>query len=174
MTNTTESHIADLDGATKRIALASASPARRALLQGVGVELEVVAADIDEGEIRERLLALGTPAGEIASALAREKAEEVAGRLDKSLTIIAADQILLFEGDIFEKPNDREAARETLRLLRGKTHELISAVTAYRAGREIWSCRESAHLTMRDFRMNFWKTICGRMRVSSPASALIA
>ena len=142
-----------------RLVLASASPARRHLLEAAGLEFEVMAADIDERLVRDELLAKGRSPGDIARALARAKAEEVAARLGGrpggGVVIIAADQILLFEGEIFEKPADPAAARETLKRLRGKTHELMSAVTGYRAGRQIWSCLESAHLTMRDFSDDF-------------------
>lgn len=146
-----------------RLVLASASPTRRALLEAAGLEFEVMAANIDEGSIRDEMLSKGRPPGEIAQALAAAKAEEVAarpgGRPDDgpgaAPLIIGADQILLFEGEIFEKPADLAAARKTLERLRGKTHELISAVTGYRAGRHIWFCLESAHLTMRDFSDDF-------------------
>ncbi len=142
-----------------RLVLASASPTRRALLAAAGLEFEVMAADIDEGRIRDELLSKGRSPGEIAQALAAAKAEDVAARLDgkpdDTPLIIGADQILLFEGEIFEKPADLATARKTLERLRGKTHELISAVTGYRAGRHIWSCLESAHLTMRDFSDDF-------------------
>ena len=146
-----------------RLVLASASPARRALLEAAGLEFEVIAADIDESLIRGELLLKDQSPGEIAQALAGAKAEEVAARLEERLddrpggtpVIIGADQILLFKGEIYEKPVDLAAARETLKKLRGKTHELITAVTGYRAGRHIWSCLESAHLTMRDFSDDF-------------------
>lgn len=140
---------------TARLVLASASPARRALLEGAGIEIEIMPAEVDEGKIRDELLSCDTPPGEIAAALAAEKARDVSGRLGDGPTIIGADQILLFEGEIFEKPEDRDAARETLRRLRGKTHELISAVTAFQGGAQTWACRESARLTMRDFSDDF-------------------
>lgn len=150
-----------------QLVLASASPARRALLEGAGVTFEVMPAEIDEGEIRDQMLSLGAGPGEIAGALASAKAKDVADRLGGETIIIGADQILLFEGEIFEKPGDRAAARETLRRLRGKSHELISAVTAFRpseradeqaskqTSEQIWACQESARLTMRDFSDEF-------------------
>lgn len=153
------------------LVLASASPTRRDLFEAAGLAFEVIAADIDERLIRDELLSKGQSPGEIAQALADAKAEEVAARLEEwpndrlddrpndypggMPLIIGADQILLFEGEIYEKPADLAAARETLKKLRGKTHELITAVTGYRAGRHTWSCLERAHLTMRDFSDDF-------------------
>lgn len=138
-----------------RLVLASASPARRALLEGAGVVFDVMPAEIDEGEIRERLLLRNTPPEKIAAALAAAKARDVMARSGAAQVVVGADQILLFEGEIFDKPDDQEAARETLRRLRGKTHELISAVTAYRDGEQRWSCFERPRLTMRDFSDDF-------------------
>jgi septum formation protein len=140
---------------TGKLVLASASPARRQLLTGAGLDFTVLAADIDEAAMREELLLTGTTPGEIASALAGAKAKEVAAQFGAEPIIIGADQILLFEGEIFEKPRDLAAARNTLKRLRGKSHELISAVVTSRAGREVWSCRDSARLTMRDFSDDF-------------------
>lgn len=112
-------------------------------------------ADVDEGSIRDELLSQGKEPGEIATALAEAKAEEVAARADGTSITIGADQILLFEDEIFEKPGDINAARTTLKRLRGKNHKLISAVVGYRQGSKIWSCREGASLTMRDFSDDF-------------------
>lgn len=147
----------NLDGTL--LVLASASPARRALLASAGLEFEIAVADIDETEIRDELLSLGTPPGEIATTLAQGKAEAVTkqttGQFNNTAIIIGADQVLVFEDEIFEKPKNHGAAHDTLKRLRGKTHELISAAVGYRAGRQIWSCRESAQLTMRNFSDDF-------------------
>lgn len=143
-----------------RVILASASPTRRQLLQDAGLDFEVMAADINEGRIRHELLLQGATPTDIAAALAAAKAENVTTQLDTrrsggNPTVIGADQILLFEDEIFEKPTDHIAARDTLKRLRGKSHQLISAVTAHRANRQVWSCCESARLTMRDFSDDF-------------------
>lgn len=149
-------------GAAGGLVLASASPARRALLAAAGLEFDVLATDIDEGRIREDLLAKGCDPQEIALALARAKAEEAGPRFDENTMVIGADQILLFAGEIFEKPGDLDAARDTLKRLRGQTHELISAASGYRAGRKVWSCCETARLTMRDFSDDFMESYLRR------------
>lgn len=145
------------------LVLASASPARRSLLENAGLEFEIMAADIDERHRRNELLSGGKTPAEIAMALAEAKAMDVTARLEAqpdsasgdTPMVIGADQILLFNGEIFEKPANLSAARNTLEQLRGNRHELISAVAVYRAGRKIWSISESAHLTMRDFSDGF-------------------
>lgn len=146
---------ADKATSESKLVLASASPARQRMLENAGLEFTAITAEIDESSIRDRLLSESKTPAEIAAALAGAKAEDVASRVGATTgdgpLVIGADQILLFAGKIFEKPGDRAAARDTLKRLRGNTHQLISAVTGYRAGGQVWSCCESARLTMHDF-----------------------
>src|SRR3954469_2097470 len=109
--------------------LASRSAARRAMLDGAGIPLELVAADIDERAIETRSGAL-TP-GEAATLLAREKARVAGGRFHGRI-VVGADQTLALGDRRFSKPADRDAAREQLRAMAGRTHELHSAVAVAR------------------------------------------
>jgi hypothetical protein len=92
--------------------------------------------------------------GAVAALLAREKARAVAavrpGRL-----VLGADQTLALGARRFSKPADRMAAREQLRALCGRTHELHSAVALVQSAAVIFAHRELAHLTMREFSDNF-------------------
>jgi len=136
--------------ARETIVLASASPARRAMLQGVGVTVEVAPAKIDEGKLRAGLRAEGADGDRIAAALAELKAREVS-RTRSGRLVVGADQILEFEGGTLDKPIDRADARRQLQALRGRTHSLISAVCLARDGEKLWSHIDRARLTMRDF-----------------------
>jgi septum formation protein len=69
--------------------------------------------------------------------------------------VIGADQILQCEGRWFHKPASLEEARNQLLLLRGLTHELITAVCAVEEGIRVWSAVNSAKLTMRRFSDRF-------------------
>lgn len=134
----------------RRIILASGSRSRQSLLRAAGVEFEVVPADVDEEAIRA---ALRAEQGEIepsdvAEVLARAKAEAVSETHPEAL-VIGADQILALDGMIFSKPPDMEAARRTLLALRGRTHQLHSAVALAQTGETTWAATETAHLTMR-------------------------
>ena len=104
-----------------RLILASASPRRRELLSLLPVEFEVRPVDIDEDP--------GTASDPqiVARRLARLKAE-AARLIDETSPILAADTIVWFEGRSIGKPADADEAREMLRMLRGKTHEVVSAV----------------------------------------------
>ncbi|MCQ9154127.1 Maf family protein [Acidomonas methanolica] len=131
-----------------RLVLASGSVTRLALLRESGVVVEACPAFVDEAGMRAAFLREGVGAGEMALRLARAKAEAVA--LSDGL-VIAGDQILACDGEIFGKAATRAAARRQLLALRGRTHTLPTAVTLFRDGREIWSHVETPCLTMRAF-----------------------
>jgi len=131
------------------IVLASKSPARRAILQAAGVPVALASAGVDEAHEKARLLARGASPREVAEALARLKAERASA--GGEAFVIGADQTLEFEGRLYDKVDTQEAARARLELLRGRPHELHSAVVVARQGRAVWAEVETASLTMRDF-----------------------
>jgi septum formation protein len=112
-----------------RLVLASASPRRCELLCSVGLEFEVIPADIDEsvqpGE---------TPAGYVAR-LSADKAAAVAERVGSDVIVVAADTTVDVDGLILEKPVDEADARRMLRLLSGRTHLVHTGVTVLSIGR---------------------------------------
>lgn len=129
--------------------LASKSAARRAVLDGAGVRYEARVAGVDEDAVKTSLLAEGAGPREIADALAELKAIRVsAGRPD---FVIGSDQTLDLDGRLYDKAESVEAARERLKLLRGRTHKLHSAVVVAKEGTPIWREIVTASLTMRDF-----------------------
>jgi septum formation protein len=134
--------------------LASGSPTRLAALTAAGLAVRAEPAAIDEDEIRASCRAEGADAAAAAAALAELKAVRVSRRHPDAL-VIGADQMLDCGGVWFEKPSDRARARASLVALRGKTHELVSAVCAAEGGRRIWHHIARAHLTMRDFSDGF-------------------
>jgi septum formation protein len=137
---------------THEIVLASGSRARREMLAAAGVPFTVQAADVDEPAIRARMLKQDANAEpkRIAVALAAAKAEDVSGKIGGSL-IIGADQVLALGDELLSKAPSVEAARATLRKLRGRTHELHSAVAFAEKGKVTWAHVATARLTMRDF-----------------------
>ena len=131
------------------VILASKSAARRAVLDGAGVPYEAVVAGVDEDAVKTAMLAKGASPRDVADALAELKAIRVsAGRPG---FVIGADQTLDLDGALHDKAETVDAARERLRLLRGKAHKLHSAVVVARDGRPIWREVATATLTMRDF-----------------------
>jgi septum formation protein len=135
------------------IILASKSAARTAVLTGAGVPFEVAVAGVDEDAVKTAMLAEGATARDVADALAELKAVKISrGRPG---FVIGADQTLEFEGGLYDKAETLDAARERLKLLRGKPHQLHSAVVVAKDGAPIWREVVSATLTMRDFSDGF-------------------
>lgn len=136
-----------------RIILASASPHRQALLAAAGITFEAVAAEIEERAVEE---ALGGEAGGelLATVLAQAKAEDVSMRHPDAL-VIGADQTLTLDGRIFHKPANIEEARRNLLALRGRRHQLHSAVCLALAGEIVWDHLVSVEMTMRNFDPGF-------------------
>jgi septum formation protein len=128
--------------------LASASTARRAVLEAAGLRFEAIAAAVDEAAIKESARAEGYPAADAAMMLAEAKARRIAARRPEAL-VIGCDQMLVLEDRWFDKPESIEDARRHLEALRGKTHQLVTAVLCWRGGQRIWQHVATPRLTMR-------------------------
>lgn len=107
------------------LVLASGSPRRRELLAQLGFEFEVRPADIDESP------RAGEAPADYVRRLSIEKASAVVGSDE---IVIAADTTVDVDGEIFEKPVDRDDARRMLRRLSGRTHSCHTGVTVIDAG----------------------------------------
>lgn len=137
--------------------LASESASRRALLAASGLRFETRPARVDESEIKAASRVSGLSAVDCAMALAETKALRVGGR-DPEALVIGADQILVCEGQRFDKPRDRDEARSHLLALRGRSHELVTAVVCWRDGRAIWRHVARPRLEMRHASDSFIET----------------
>ncbi|MEM1371058.1 MAG: Maf family nucleotide pyrophosphatase [Pseudomonadota bacterium] len=137
------------------LVLASGSAARYAMLKNAGLSFTIVPADIDEEAVKQSFGGdqVADPA-DLAEVLARAKAMHVAEQRPGSL-IIAADQILMCEQRLFSKPKGLDGARETLQALRGRKHQLFSAVAIAQGSEVPWTHVEQADLTMRSFSSDF-------------------
>lgn len=124
-----------------RVILASQSPRRRELLALVGIPHEVMPADIDETQWP------GEEPVPHAERLAREKAQRIATMVPEAL-VIAADTIVVLDGDVLGKPASAAEAIETLGRLSGRTHTVHTAVAVARRG-ELRSGVESVEVTFR-------------------------
>ena len=110
------------------LVLASASPRRADLLRAAGFDFEIAPADVDES------ICPGESADEYVARLARQKAEAV-GRRFAGDCVIAADTAVVVDGTILGKPADAADAARMLRLLSGRTHEVLTGVALRWMGR---------------------------------------
>jgi septum formation protein len=137
--------------AEKPLVLASQSKVRRALIEAAGIPVETRPAYLDERAIEQQVK--GGP-GEIALTLAREKARTVAAMSGNGY-VVGCDQTLALGERRFSKPADRAGARNQLLAMRGRAHELHSAVAVCRNGGVTFGHVSVARLTMRPFSDEF-------------------
>jgi septum formation protein len=134
------------------VVLASTSASRRSLLQGAGVSFTARAAGVDEAAAKAALLGEGLGPRDVADALAELKAVRVRGG---EALVIGADQTLDLDGELIDKPESLEEARERLKRLRGRAHKLHAAVVVAQHGQPIWREVQTATLWMRPFSDDF-------------------
>lgn len=127
-----------------RVVLASGSPRRHQLLNLIGIEHEVNAANIDE-TMRPR-----EAPRRHAERLAREKASTFAVR-DPDLITIGADTVVVINRKVLGKPVDRSDAARMLGMLSGREHTVITAVAVAR-GRKLRSAIEEVKVKFRRLR----------------------
>lgn len=109
----------------KKIILASGSPRRKMLMEWAEFSFDVLVSDADESFDPEE-----SPAN-IAISIAEKKIQAVLELKQIDLTnsiIVAADTIVVLEGEIIGKPADRADALGILKRLSGKKHQVITAV----------------------------------------------
>ena len=132
----------------KPLILASQSRSRAQLLKAAGfVSLRQMPSDLDEAEVKKKFQG-STEA--LALALAQQKARIISERyLDD--WVVAADQILVFEGSAFDKSNSIQEAKALFRNMRGKTHQLLGGHALMRGGQLCWQHLSKVEITLRDF-----------------------
>jgi septum formation protein len=129
------------------LVLASGSPRRRQLLEQLGLALLVAPSDVDETPKP------GERAADYARRIAAEKCATVAdaraaAQPPSPLAVLAADTIVVLDGEILGKPADEAAARAMLGRLAGRRHQVITA-TAIRLAGELVERAVTTTVTMR-------------------------
>ena len=140
-----------------RLILASSSPRRQTLLREMGATFEVIKPDIDESYIEGEALL------EHVERLSREKAEAVVQLLKaESVVVISADTIVVLSadtigidanGELLGKPENPDSAREMLKRLRNRSHQVYTAFTVYQTGKppQIITRHVRTDVYMRDY-----------------------
>lgn len=142
----------------ERIILASGSAIRKQILDGAGLDYEVIVRPVDEAAIKDAMLAENSRLRDIADALAEAKAMRVSRQ--EAGFVIGADQIMVMADEngkdqLFDKPKDMEEVRERLLSMRGKKHELIGAVVICENGAPVWRHMSRTKLWVREFSDEF-------------------
>ena len=132
------------------LVLASASPARRAVLLAAGVEPVVHVSGVDEDAVAAALVS-PTPVG-VVTALAAAKAHDVAGahRFDDAV-VVGCDSMLHLGDELLGKPHTAAVARARWRAMRGRSGELLTGhcVLRVRAGEVVAAATGTGATTVR-------------------------
>jgi septum formation protein len=107
----------------RQIILASRSPRRKELLEGLGLKFEVRTKETDETYPSK------LPFEEVAGYISEKKAKAFIGEILDEEVIISSDTIVVLEGCILGKPSDHAEAKEMLKKLSGKSHQVFTAIT---------------------------------------------
>ena len=124
------------------------------MLENAGVSFDAVRALVDEGAIKQSLIAEAVPARDVADRLAEAKARSVS-MIHPNRIVLGADQVLVQDKRIFSKASTRDQAKATLKALSGQSHQLISAAVIYDGGQPVWRAATVATLTVRDLSDDF-------------------
>ncbi len=128
------------------LVLASMSPYRFDLLKKLGIKFKVEKPNFDEETQKLQLLQQQASPIQIAETLSKGK---VASLKSLNATVIGGDQLVHTDGKILGKSGNFEKAFEQLQSLRGKTHELITAVTI-QANSQQWHLNHVTSLKMKN------------------------
>lgn len=106
------------------VILASNSPRRRELLGQLGLDFDVkTLQDIDETYPNT------LKGADVALYIAKKKADAYRSIISSDELVITADTIVCVDGEILGKPVDGDDARRMLRMLSGKIHQVVTAVS---------------------------------------------
>ena len=119
------------------------------MLEDAGLVFDVVPPICDEEAAKAQYRAQRLSPHAQAEALAELKARSVSAQT--SALVIGADQMLAVDGVALDKPKSNAEAREHLLMLRGRTHELITAAVVAKQGAVIWRTTDVPRLRMRNF-----------------------
>lgn len=113
-----------------KILLASQSPRRKELLSSLGFDFEVVKIDCEE------ILPETISVEEAAAYLSELKANAFEGQAEDEI-LLTADTVVAIDGQILGKPKDENDARQMLRNLSGKTHQVFTGITLKKADKTV-------------------------------------
>ena len=151
--------------ADQKIYLASKSPRRRELLRQIGIEFEILMlreGDVRDGAVSEIVLP-GEASEDYVARVAREKAESGAGavlwRKLPQRPVLASDTTVTLDGLILGKPANMEDAVSTLKLLSGRTHQVLTSV-AVMANGQMFEAMQRSEVTFGELSEHTLRAYC--------------
>jgi septum formation protein len=156
------------------LVLASTSVGLRRLLEVSGLVVRVAELDWEESNaLRQVPWSMpGHDPADVAELAARTRIDSALARFPGAL-VIGAQRVVSIDGKLLETPRTLDAARDLLLEMRGRTHQLHSAVALAEEGRVTWSSVDTAQVAMRQLSAEFvgrYLAAAGREAVGSPGA----
>lgn len=134
-----------------RIVLASTSPRRKALLEEAGVAIEAIDPGVDDADLDSGTPALAQWVASLSylKAVAGARVLRARGESLEGVLVIGADTLVDVDGRVLTKPRDGADARDMIRLVRNREHEVLTGVTLlqpFAGTREIFTDRVSVRM----------------------------
>jgi len=148
---------------TNKIILASKSGVRKKILEQNSICCDVMAANIDEEQIKESLLKEKATPRIISKNLAELKANKISKKNPDEL-VLGADSVIDLNGTLISKPTNREEAFNILQKLNGQRHHLISSVCISKNGSMIWNFTDASSLTMKHLNLDEIKSYLAKIK----------
>lgn len=163
--------------------LASQSASRTAMLSAAGVPFTAEPAYADEAALKAAMA--GARPRDLADALAELKALKVSARHPGALVLGSDSLAVLDDGSVLDKPATRDEARDHLRRMSARHHDLVSAAVIAENGRPVWRVVDAARIVVRPLSDAFietyldaeWPAIAGCVgcyRIEGPGVQLFA
>ena len=131
-----------------KIILASKSEVRKKILDKNNLDSIVVPSNVDEGQVKDSLLAVGANPMLISKNLAELKSTKVSNKYPDQI-VLGADSVISLNNELINKPKTREEGLKILKKLNGSLHYLITSVCISKNGAMIWNFTDQSELKMK-------------------------
>ncbi len=131
----------------KPLVLASSSQIRKEIISKYDIPYTCEKPSIDEEELKDKSTLVDPK--QLSRFLAEAKAKSLSTKYPENI-ILGCDQICVFNNDIFEKPLTKTKAIENLKILSGKTHQLVGSYVFVKNNQVIKNYKTICTLTMKN------------------------
>ena len=133
-----------------KIILASKSEVRKKILEKNNFNCLVIPSNVDEDQVKDSLLAVGSSPLLVSKNLAELKSIKISNKYPDQM-VLGADSVISLNTDLINKPKSREEALTILKKLNGSVHFLITSVCISKNGAMIWNFTDQSELQMKNF-----------------------
>jgi septum formation protein len=133
-----------------KIILASKSEVRKKILEKNNFNCLVIPSNVDEDQVKDSLLAVGSSPLLVSKNLAELKSIKISNKYPDQM-VLGADSVISLNSELINKPKSREEALTILKKLNGSVHFLITSVCISKNGAMIWNFTDQSELQMKNF-----------------------